>query len=44
MENETALGGLFEEPEVELEGEDDEFDPDGNNRVSLTGEEAKKER
>lgn len=44
MENETALGGLFEEPEVELEGEDDEFDPDGNNRVSLTGEEAKRER
>ena len=26
MENETALGGLFEEPEVELGGEEDAFD------------------
>lgn len=44
MENETALGGLFEELEVELEGEDDDFDPDGASRVSLTGEDARKER
>ncbi len=44
MENESALGGLFEEPEVEIEGDADDFDPEGASRVSLTGEDARKER
>jgi len=44
MENENALEGLLEEPEIELEGDADDFDPDSTNRVSLTGEDAKKER